>query len=62
MSLEKSRDDATGRRGWRRVPPSCFGKFGHSFLRFLEKIYIKFSPILEENIFQIVSDFGKRYI
>jgi hypothetical protein len=44
-----------------RVPPSCFGKFGHSFLRFWEKIYINFSSILGENItfFHTFSHFQK---
>jgi hypothetical protein len=48
--------------GWGRVPPSCFGKFGHNFLRFWEKIYIKFSPILGENNFQIFSNFETKYL
>ncbi len=32
---EQARRD---RGGGVRVPPSCFGKFGHSFLRFWEKV------------------------
>ncbi len=66
-----SRRGATG-GGWGRVPPSCFGKFGHSFLgfwekislnllRFWEKISLKFSPILGENHPQIFSDFQRKY-
>ncbi len=47
-----------GRGGWGRISPSCFGKFGHSFLRFWKKIYIKFSPILGEDIYKFFFEFG----
>jgi hypothetical protein len=58
--------------GWRRVAPFYFGKFGHSFLRFWEKISLKvslilgenclkFSPISGENHPQIFSDFQRKY-
>jgi hypothetical protein len=44
-----------------RVSPSCFGKFGHSFLWFWEKISFKLSPILGEDIYKFFFDFGWKY-